>query len=165
MALISKKIIDLLQLRLKNEEQSYRIYKAMSQFLSFKGFEGAAALWNKYAEEELEHEGWVFDYLQGLNIQPIVDGQEKPQNTFKNLQQVIAFSYQHELFITEECNKLAKACLDEQDIMTLNLAQRFVKEQHDELSKLQVWIDYLETFGDSKEALILLDNRMKEQAG
>lgn len=160
MAIISEKIIDLLNYRIQEEEKSSRLYKAMGVWLEKNGFLGAAKLWYRYSEEEIDHAQWAYRYLLDVNVQPATLALEQPQNHFKSLPNVIALSYQHEIEVTEQCTKLVKAACDEGDFMTMTFAQRYLKEQVEELSKLQNWIDRLKAFGDNDVALRLLDKEM-----
>ena len=160
MALIEKNIIDLLQFRIQQEEQSSRIYSSMSEWLKLKGYEGASKLWADYSSEELSHATWAKNYLQALNILPTTPSQEQPELNFKGLPQIIAKTMQHELLITEQCKELGKECLKSGDLMTFNLAQKYIDEQVNEIEKAQFWIDQLEQFGDSPVALRLLDEKM-----
>ena len=162
MALISDKIIKLLNYRIQQEEQSSRLYKSISIWLNLNGFTGASKLWDKYSKEEQSHAQWSYDYLLDLNIKPITPSQEEPQNEFKGLANIIALSYKHELDITEQVKLLAKTCLDEGDLMTFNLAQKYVWEQVEEISKLQYFLDYLQSFGDTGTSLAMLDEKMGE---
>lgn len=157
---ISKKIIVLMNLRIQQEELSSRLYLAMSIWLDLNGYSGASKLWAKYSQEELTHADWAYSYLKSLNILPLVPSLTSPQTEFKGLPNIIALSYEHELLITSQCEQLAKAANDDNDFMTLELAQRYLKEQVDELGKTQYWVDRLEAFGDDKISLRLLDNEM-----
>lgn len=160
MAVISTKIIGLMNLRIQQEELSSRLYKAMAIGLEYNGFSGAAKLWNTYSAEEYSHAQIAYNYLLELDIQPTVPSLPQPQFTFTSLQDVIKKSYEHELVITKQCNDLAIAAQQEGDFMTLQLAQTYLKEQVEELGKTTYWLDRLEAFGDSKESLRLLDNEM-----
>ena len=60
---ISENLIKILNYRIVQEEFSSRLYKAMAIWLDFKGFNGAAKLWNTYSEEELKHANWAYEYL------------------------------------------------------------------------------------------------------
>jgi len=162
MVVISKQIIDLLQYRIEQEEQSSRLYLAMSIWLEINGYTGAASLWKKYSEEERTHIDWAIQYLLDLNVLPKIPSLQQPSSTFKGLPNIIALSYEHELQITEQCRILATVAASEKDYMTLEFAQKYLKEQREEIAKTQYWIDRLETFGDSKEALRLLDIEMGE---
>jgi ferritin len=150
----------MLNYRIQQEEMSSRIYKGMATWLDFNGYFGAAKLWNSYASEEVSHAGWASEFLMSLNIQPEVPALGEPDQDFMSFPQVIAMSYQHELDIYNQCNELARVSMDEGNFLTLQLAQKFLNEQLDELGKTQNWIDRLEAFGTSEEALRLLDNEM-----
>ena len=164
MECVSKKVQDLLKLRIQNEEYSSRLYKAMSNFLEYNGYTGAAKLWDKYSSEELTHAKWVNSFLLDLDYLPPLPAIKEPPCEFESLPDVIKKSFDHEYQITLECKELAKACLAEGDFLTFGLAQRFINEQVEELAKTQLWVDKLESFGESKEALKLLDNEMSEHA-
>ena len=160
MALISDKMIAKLNFRIAQEEMSSRIYLAMSMWLEWNGYSGAAKLWKRYSDEELTHAKMAYDYLLDLNIKPTVPQLMQPQEDFKSLPQIIALSYKHEVEITNQCSELTKFAMSESDMMTFGLAQKYVAEQVEELAKTQYWIDRLEIFGDDKIALRMLDEEM-----
>lgn len=162
MAFISEKTTGLMNYRIEQEELSSRIYKAMSVWLDYNGFPGAAKLWAKYSEEEAAHAEIAYKYLLDLDVMPEVPPLEKPQTEFNGLPDIIRLSYNHELDVTEQCNKLARTAFEEGDFMTLQLAQWYLKEQTEEIAKTKGWVDKLNAFGQSKEALRLLDNEMAE---
>lgn len=157
---ISQKTIDLLNYRIAQEEYSSRIYQAMSVWLEFTGYSGAAKLWKSYSDEEMDHAGWAYKYLLELNIKPVVPNIPQPVGEFKGLPQIIALSLQHEMEITQQCSELAKDAQSQGDYMTLELAQQYLKEQSGELAKTQYWVDRLNLFGNDPIALNLLDKEM-----
>lgn len=162
MAVISNKTIELLNYRIAQEEASSRLYQSMSIWLDHNGYSGAASLWKKYADEEMIHAGFSYSYLLDLNIKPTVPAIEKPNGEFKNLPQIIALSFEHEIEITNQCKELAKSVAEEGDYMTLTLAQKYLTEQVEELKKTQFLIDQLNLFGIDKIALQLLDTKLGE---
>ncbi len=164
MAVINQLIITLLNYRIQQEELSSRLYKSMSVWLNKAGFVGASALWNKYSLEEQAHADWAYQYLLDLNIKPEVPELEKPQSEFKSLPNIIALSFQHELQILEQLQDLAKQAQQLNDFMTLELAQKYLKEQVDEIAKTTTFIDQLEAFGTSGASLKLFDNELKNLA-
>lgn len=162
MALISDKVIKLLNLRIKEEENSSRIYKAMSVWLGYNGYTGAEKLWQKYSDEERVHMEWAYKYLLDLNIKPTVPALPEPTGEFKGLSQIIAMSYQHECDITAQVKELTKVAQEEGDFLTMELGLKYCKEQVEELNKIQNLLDQLEAFGIDKIALKLLDNYISE---
>lgn len=160
MAFISKKIEELINLRIVEEEQSSRLYLAMAKWLGYNGYAGASKLWAKYASEENNHSDWAYTYLEDLDILPKVPALEAPKCEFKGLEDICKQSYDHEMMVTQSCNNLAKAAAAEGDYMTLQLAQKYLAEQVEEIGKTTSWLDKLDAFGTSPEALRLLDNEM-----
>lgn len=164
MAFISKKIEELINFRIVEEEKSSRLYLAMSKWLHFNGYAGAGALWAKYASEEMDHAQKAYSYLEELDILPTVPALAEPKMEFESLEQICKLSYDHEILVTNQCNTLAKTALAENDFMTLALAQWYLTEQTEEIGRQTYWLDRIQAFGTSKEALRLLDNEMKEKA-
>lgn len=162
MAFISKKIEDLINLRILEEEQSSRLYLAMAKWLSYNGYAGAAKLWSKYASEENNHSDWAYSYLEDLDILPKVPALAAPKCEFIGLADICKQSYEHEMMVTKSCNELAKAGAAEGDYMTVQLAQKYLAEQVEEIGKTTHWLDRLDAFGESPEALRLLDNEMSK---
>ena len=144
---------------------SSRIYLQMSNELNFYGFSGAAALWKKYSNEELVHAGLVYELLLDCDFLPETPTLETPKCYDGNLVEICKASYEHEQQISKECTELYIQTQKNGDILAMQLAQFLVKEQVEELSKTKLWLDKLNAFGDSKEALRLLDNEMGELAG
>lgn len=159
---ISSELIELLNFRISQEEYSSRLYLSMSVWLDFNGYSGAAKLWKKYSNEEQVHAEWAYKYLLDLNAMPVVPAIPQPTGQFESLQQIIVASKEHEVKVTSQCQELAKKALAIGDFMTVELAQRYLKEQAEELGKTQYWIDRLEAFGTHKTALRLLDDEMGE---
>lgn len=161
---ISTKTIELLNLRIKNEELSSRIYRQMYVELDYYGYSGAAKLWKKYSDEELGHAQMVYDLLLDLDVLPTVPELKAPTSYNGDLPAIIKASYEHEQQITRECQQLYLETLKSGDILAMQLAQKLVTEQVEELAKSKYWVDKLEQFGDDKIALRLLDNEMGELA-
>lgn len=159
--LISPHCVDYLNYRIQQEEYSSRIYMSMSMWLNNKGYQGAAALWRKYSEEELKHAEWSREYLLSFGIQPVTPRLDQPQQDFSGLPEIIDMSFDHEVEVSEQCKQMADESFKMGDHMLYELALRFLKEQVEEHNKMQNWVDQLEAFGTDKIALRLLDNEMK----
>jgi len=159
-ALISPECLELLHFRNNEEEKSARLYEDMYMFLDNKGYTGAGALWHKYAHEEMTHADWSREYLLNLGIQPELRALPKLVSDYKGLPDIIKRSYDHEILITDQCKELASCAMKCGDHMLYELALKFLKEQVEEIGKMQTWLDKLEAFGTEPLALRLLDNEM-----
>jgi ferritin len=137
----------------------------MSICLSYKGYKGAAALFEKYSVEEQTHAQWAYTFLLDLDIRPNVSAIQSPPEEFgddktNSLLAAIQTGYKHELAVTQQCDELAKTALEEGKFTVFQLALQYQKEQVEELSKMTQLLDELDTFGTSPEALRLMDNYM-----
>jgi len=159
--LISDKGIECLNKRIEAEENSSRIYLAMSMWLENKGFSGAAAVWAKYSSEENNHADWARKYLLSLGITPCTPALKQPQEEFTGLPEIIRLSYQHEVDITNECKELASCAMSEGDHMLYQLALKYLAEQVEEVEKTLNHVDQLESFGEDKIAMRLFDHELK----
>ena len=162
MAWISNNIENLINYRISQEEYSSRLYLAMSKWLQNNGYDGASKLFKKWADEEMVHAGFSYSYLQDVNCIPKVQTVREPDKEFSGLKDIVNKAVEHEMKITEQCNELVKACHEENDYVTLNLALKYTNEQIEEIAKTTYWNDRLEEFGDSKSSLFAIDNEMGE---
>jgi ferritin len=160
--LITDECIKILNYRIEQEDYSSRVYLAMSMWLDDKGFVNAAKLWKKYSDEERGHADIAREYLLDLGIRPKTPLLNQPVQEFSGLPQIIRDSYDHEVDITVQCKELAAHAMKMGDHMLYQLAATYLKEQIEEVGKAQNWIDQLESFGEDKIAMRLLDHEMKD---
>ncbi|WP_458626086.1 ferritin [Winogradskyella sp. PC D3.3] len=161
---LSESIVKLLQYRVEQEEFSYRIYLAMSQWLESKGYTGAAKLFKNYSDEELVHADKAKNMLLANGIRPNTSGLAQPKQDFLSLPDVLISALSHEKEITNQCYALTKAAHDENNFMVVELGLWFCKEQAEELNKIQSLLDRLEAFGEEPSMLRELDEEMGDLA-
>ena len=157
----SPKLIKLLNYRINQEEYSSRIYYAMSVWLDNNAYK-STSLWKKYSEEELKHANKATEFLLSFGVMPEIQVVENVETTFKDLADIIKQSFDHEMLISQQCEALYMAGIEEKNPMVMELGRWFVAEQIEELSKVQTLMDQLNTFGTDKIALRLLDNELGE---
>jgi len=162
--LISQRLIDLCNYRIEQEEYSSRIYLAMSNWLDDKSYSGAAKLWKKYSQEELAHADIIYDFLLGLGITPVTPSLQRPPQEFESLMQIVQLSFEHEIEVYNQCVALAKASLEESQLMLYPKALKLTEEQHEEVEKLIYWIDMFKSFGTDQITLLHIDEKMGEKA-
>jgi ferritin len=144
--------IKILNYRIEAEENSSRLYQAMSLWLNDNGFMGAACAWQKDAEGEMDHANWAKTYLLDMGIQPTLPALEKPLQSFQGLPDIIR----------KQVNALGVEGQKTGDHLLYQLAIKYLQEQQEELGRLQTLIDKLGAFGEDKIAMRLLDNELAE---
>lgn len=156
----SKNCVDILQLRIEQEELSARLYEAMSLWLNDHGYVGAAKAWMKDSEGEWEHAQWAKDFLLDMGVTPKLPTLTAPVTEFAGLGEIIRQTFAHEVKVTEQCNDLANYAFMNGNHLLYQLALKYMTEQQEELGKAQTYLDKLETFGEDKVALKLFDNEL-----
>ena len=156
----SDSVIKILNYRIEQEESSSRLYEAMSLWLNDNGFMGASKKWKQDSLDELDHAQWAKNYLLDMGVQPTLPALPKPEQSFTSFPEIIKKSYEHEIMVTQQCNELAKEGMRTADHLLYQLANKFLQEQQEEIGKLQTLKDKLESFGEDKIALRLLDNEL-----
>lgn len=159
--LISKKTITLLQYRIREEEQSSRLYLSMSLWLENEGYINSSKLWKKYSDEENNHADWARQYLLSFGILPDTPELKSVKKSYKDLPDIVKKSFNHEITITLQLQKLAEHALQIKDNMLYTLAEKYLHEQIEEHNKIQNLMDQLKSFGTSKVSLRLFDNSLK----
>lgn len=66
----------------EQEENSARLYEAMSLWLDNSGYVNAAKAWKKDAEGEWEHAQWAKDFLLDMGITPKLSTQKEQPTVF-----------------------------------------------------------------------------------
>ena len=160
----NNKLIKLLNYRINQEEYSSRLYHAMSLWLDNQGYISAAELWQKYSDEELVHAAKVKDFLKSFGIMPEIQTiQDVDTSNFKDLPNIIKLSFEHELEISRQCEELAKAGNESDNLMVYDLGMWLVREQIEELDKTQTLMDKVNLFYDgSKVSLALLEEKITD---
>jgi len=158
---LSPKVIELLNFRINQEEESSRIYKAMSLWLDDRAYFNASKLWEKYSGEELKHAGWAREHLLSFNIRPETRPINPVSNEFMGLDDIIRKTLEHEILITNQCKELAKVSQEEGDTLTYTLAHKYCSEQVEELRKSYDLVNLLDTYGTERLSLALLDHELE----
>lgn len=161
---ISDKIIGLLNKRIQEEELSGRLYYAMSRWLENTGYFHSAKVWKKSAADEMSHAEWSYSYLLGLGILPNTPELTSPPTVFDNLRDIIEKTYDHEVVVTQQCNALAKACLEEGDMLTFEFVQaKYMSEQAEELERVTNYKDLLRVYDNGDLlSMALLDKEFSK---
>lgn len=155
-----KEIVDSLNFRIEQEEQSSRLYHSMSLWLNDNGYIGASKKWDEDSAGEMQHAQWAKDFLLDMGIKPKVPALKEPEQNFEGLADIIRKTYNHELIVTKQCNDLGTLALKNSNHLLYQLAIKYMQEQQEELGKMQTLIDKLKTFGEDKVAMKLLDNEL-----
>lgn len=158
---VTDECIKMLNYRIEQEEQSSRIYEAMSLWLNDNGFKGAAKRWKQDSLDELKHAGWAKEFLLAMGCQPKLPALKEPIQEFEGLLDIVIQSYDHEIMVTEQCNDLAKYAMGYGNHLLYQLAIKYLTEQQEEIEKIGDILSRLNLVDKSdKLAMIILDQEI-----
>ena len=160
---ISDAIEKILNQQIKNEMNSYTLYRAMGNCLEYSGWNGASKLWKKYADEEKGHAEKIISFMQDRDCLPQIPSTDQPQKEFKGIKEIVIASDEHEKTITKNWKEIASMAMKETDLMTFELASWFIQEQREEEMKMIYWIDRLEILETTGAPLYHLDEEMGDK--
>ena len=159
---ISENLEKLINIQIQREEDSSRIYRAMSLFLNDMGWINGAKLWMKYSKEEMTHAEYLWNYLLDRDTLPEVQLLPAKKLTLTCVTDVIAQSYEHEIQVSKWIDEIAKAALKEGDLTAYQALQFLIKEQIEEEQKSKFWVDRLEIIKKTNSPLLMLERDFEE---
>ena len=160
--LISQEIESLLNQQIKKEAQSSSIYLAMASWCDRNGFDGSSTYFFKQADEERMHQLKFFKYvldMGGTAISPDVNGIKIEYNSFK---EVFEDALDQEISVTQSIKNIAARCHKEQDYVTLEFLNWFLKEQREEEYKARRALELFEVIGEEGTGRWQIDKHVND---
>lgn len=139
--LLSNEAIASLEQRIQSEEFSSRLYEDMHLWFEDKGYVNLAKLYKKYSDEEMNHAGWAKDFLLSYGIKPKLKILQSPEANYKDCEDILNTTLDHELTVTKECENLAVSALKRGEITLYTLGLKYCAEQVEEINKSVSLID------------------------
>jgi ferritin len=127
--MINKNVEKAINVQIKNEEHSSRIYMAMASWCEVNGFRGASDFLYKQSDEERFHMLKFIKYLNDRNGYALLSALEVPASKFASLQVMFEEVLKHEEFITDAINKLYEIAQKEKDYTSGTFLQWYINEQ------------------------------------
>lgn len=158
--MISKSVSEALNRQIKLEAESSQLYLAMACWAENNGFEGVAGFMYDHSDEERMHMLKFIKFLNNRGGSTIISELEKPRHEFKSIRDIFEALLKHEIFISEQINKLVDITFSEKDFATHNFLQWYIAEQIEEEALARMIIDKMNLIGDNESGLYLFDNEI-----
>jgi len=162
--MISKKVEEAINVQIKNEEHSSRIYMAMASWCETKGYRGAADFLYKQSDEERMHMLKFIKYLNDRGGYAVLSALEIPDSKYPSLLDVFEHVMSHEEFITGSINKLYEISVNEKDYTTGSFLQWYITEQIEEESTVHGILDKMNLVGEDKAGMFHIDKELQAMA-
>ncbi len=158
--MISKKVEDAINLQIREEEDSSRIYLAMASWCDANGFPGAASFFYRQTLEERFHALKFIQYVNERGGHAVLKTLPEPANSFDTLIDLFKETLKHEEYITGCINKVYEVTMQEKDFTTQTWLQFFITEQLEEEATVRAILDKFNMVGDNKSGYYLLDQEL-----
>lgn len=135
MELLDKKIVELLNFRIQQEEHSYRIYEQFAMWFDNEGLPALGKLYHTYGQEELKHAGWAKDFLLAYNVIPTLTSLGSPVMEVNGIESILEDTLQHELLVASQCQALSDHAVKVNHTPLQSLALKYCTEQIEEINK------------------------------
>jgi len=162
--MLNKNVEKAINIQIKNEEHSSRIYMAMASWCEVNGFRGASGYLYKQSEEERFHMLKFIRYVNDRGGYALLSALEIPAAEFASLHSVFEQVMKHEEFITDSINKLYEIALNEKDYTTGNFLQWYINEQIEEESTVHGILDKMKLAGTEAGGMFLIDKDLAAMA-
>jgi len=146
--LISAAIEKLLNKQVKMEAYSSAVYLSMASWCNRNGYDYSSTYFFKQSGEERNHQLKIFKYILDMGgnaVSPDVTDIKKEYNGFR---EVFEEALDQEISVTQSIKGIYAACMKEQDFVTVEFLNWFLKEQREEEYKARRALELFEVIGE-----------------
>ncbi len=158
--MLLKKVQEVLNQQIEHEAYASSLYLSMAVWCEREGLRGCAGFFYEQSDEEHEHMLKLVKFINLNGGQAVVSAVKEPTHTFKSLQEVFELSFDQELNVTKQINKLVDLSLNSKDYASFNFLQWFVVEQQEEEKLFRTILDIIKLAGKEGRPLLLIDNEI-----
>lgn len=161
--MVSEKIIDLVNQQITKEQYAAQLYLSMSAWFYAQDLDGIGNYFRVQSKEELMHADKMFDYVNDIGGQIILNEVPKPPHEFNNALEIFEKALDHERLVTKSIFNIVKAANEESDFATTSFLQWFINEQVEEESSASTLVSKIKMVKDNPSALYLFDQELAQR--
>ncbi|MEO5648982.1 MAG: ferritin [Ginsengibacter sp.] len=161
---LSETMCRALNAQMTKEAHAAQIYLSYGSWANAEGYNGISNFLFRHVNEERNHMMKFLEYILERGAKVEVEAIPAPAANPVSIYNCFQKAFEHELENTKEIYKIVKMSFDEQDWITWNFMQWFVKEQNEEETLILNMLDKLKIAGSDKssgEFLYTFDRDLK----
>jgi ferritin len=147
-SLISAEVESLLNQQVRKEAFSSAVYLSMASWCNHNGYDYSSEYFFKQADEERQHQLKFFKYILDMGgnaVSPEITGMKQDYNSFR---EVFEDALDQEINVTQSIKNIYARCLKEQDFVTNEFLNWFLKEQREEEYKARRALELFDVIGE-----------------
>lgn len=157
------KIVKLLNEQIAKEQFAAQLYLSMSAWFSSRDLDGIANYFRVQAKEELFHADKIFDYINDIGGEIELEAIDKPENKFKNAEEIFEKALAHEKLVTQSIFNILKTANEVGDYATTSFLQWFVNEQVEEEANASQLLSKIRMVANDSSALYLFNQELAQR--
>ena len=161
--MISEKIGKAINDQIAKEQYAAQYYLSMSAWFYKNDLDGIANYFRVQCKEELMHADKMFDYLNDVGGEIVLESVEKPPHDFNNAIEIFERALEHEKLVTKSIFNIMKMANEESDYATVSFLQWFVNEQVEEEASASQLVTKIKMVHDNPSALYLFDQELAQR--
>lgn len=147
--LISKTVNKAINQQIGNELGAFLQYVSIASYFAHEGLLELSAFFHQQADEEREHGMRFVRYVVDCGGRVEIPAIAAPKNVFQNVVEAVDLSLKWETEVTGQINQLVELAVKENDHITQNFLQWFLREQLEETSTMDTLLKVAQRAGDS----------------
>ncbi|MDO5044969.1 MAG: ferritin [Coriobacteriia bacterium] len=161
---LNQDVVDLINDQIVLEIYSAHLYLSMSAWFSEHGLDGYAHWYYIQHLEELDHAKIFYLDLIELGAEPVIGAIDAPDSDFKDVEDILVKTYEHELYITASIHKIYDEAIKKGEYRVNDTLEWFVAEQVEEESNTSTNLDRFRLFAkESPSGLKDLDDELAQR--
>ena len=161
-AYLSDKMIQLINKQIQLEFNAGQLYKSMSTWCEYIGWEGLAKFMKSHVEDERMHMNKLYEYALDRQVNPITPAVISQPTAFKDLKDILEKSLAHEELIENSYKDAVKIALSENDHTSYQFLLWYLNEQVEEIALMSKWLDRLNITGYDQKGMFFVDQEILE---
>jgi ferritin len=156
------RFVERLNEQIANEFAAQQQYIANAVYYDAQTLPRLAEFFYRQAVEERNHAMMMVQYLLDADAHPVIPGVSAPETEFGDIVAPVALALDQERRVSDQIGALAAVAREEQDFLSEQFTQWFLKEQVEEISTMSSLLSVVER--SSEQPMFIEDYLVRETA-
>lgn len=158
--MLSKNLLDELNLQIKYELESAHYYAAMQAYFDTNDLPGFANFFKVQGEEERFHASKFYGFIYEMGGEVEFTPLNLVGKDFTSPLDIFEKALDHERFVTSRIYHLMNIAVDEREYATQSVLKWFIDEQVEEENSMKEKISMLKRIKDNPNAIYMMDGQL-----
>ena len=159
---LDSEVENLMNKQLEVEMKASNFYLACSSWCEARGYANAATYFYAQVAEEHQHMLKFFKYINDVGGYAVAPEVEAAKVKFDNYHELFKAALRNEVDVTKTINKIVNTALKNEDMISFNFLQWFVKEQEEEEESMRRIVDLIQVIGLDGQGVWFIEQEIEQ---